>query len=110
MLYETKKHDGSLPLIGVNTFLAKNELEKEESMDIELIRSTSDEKENQISNLSNYQKINSDEAELALHRLKQTAINKGNCFEELMETTKSSSLGQISNSLYEVGGEYRRSM
>jgi len=79
-------------------------------MEIELIRSTRDEKEDQISNLSNYQKINSHETEISLHRLKQTAINKGNCFEELMETTKSASLGQISNSLYGVGGEYRRSM
>ena len=110
MLYETKKHDGSLPLVGVNTFLAKNDLERQESTEIELIRSTSDEKEDQISNLSNYQKINSHETETALRRLKQTAINKGNCFEELMETTKSASLGQISNSLYGVGGEYRRSM
>ena len=110
MLYETKKHDGSLPLIGVNTFLAKDDPGEEESKEIELIRSTSEEKENQISNLSNYQNINSQETEIALRRLKQTAINKGNCFEELMETTKSSSLGQISNSLYGVGGEYRRSM
>ena len=60
-------------------------------MEIELIRSTRDEKEDQISNLSNYQKINSHETEISLHRLKQTAINKGNCFEELMETTKSAS-------------------
>ena len=110
MLYETKKHDGSLPLVGVNTFLAKNDLERQESTEIELIRSTSDEKEDQISNLSNYQKINSCETEIALRRLKQAAISKGNCFEELMETTKSASLGQISNSLYGVGGEYRRSM
>jgi len=107
--YESKKHSGELPIIGVNTFLSDKESEEDEK-EIELIRSTEEEKKQQIDNLNRFQKINSDESEDALRRLKKTAREDGNLFEELMETVKVASLGQISHALYEVGGQYRRNM
>src|SRR6056297_3057908 len=107
--YESKKHSGELPIIGVNTFLSDKESEEDEK-EIELIRSNEEEKKQQIDNLNRIQKINSDESEDALRRLKKTAREDGNLFEELMETVKVASLGQISHALYEVGGQYRRNM
>ncbi|MDR8391850.1 methylmalonyl-CoA mutase family protein [Aliifodinibius sp. S!AR15-10] len=109
LYYESKKHSGDLPIIGVNTFLGGDSGEEEEH-DVELIRSTKEEKEQQIANLEAFHKRNSAESEKALQRLKETARNGDNIFEELMETVKVASLGQISHALYEVGGEYRRNM
>jgi len=110
ILYESKKHSGELPIIGVNTFKSDELTSEEEEREIELIRSTDKEKKQQIKNLSGFQKRNSGSAENALERLKRTARNNGNIFEELMETVKVASLGEISEALYEVGGQYRRNM
>ena len=107
--YESKKHDGSLPLIGVNTFLPK-EGQEDEVHELELIRSSEDEKDNQIRNVRAFQDTHRDERGKALNRLQAVARERGNIFAELMETVKSSSLGQISAALYDVGGEYRRNM
>jgi len=75
-----------------------------------VIRSTTEEKEQQIENLKAFQRRNADKSEAALQQLKQVAVNNGNLFEELMESVKYCSLGQITHSLYEVGGQYRRNM
>lgn len=107
--YESKKHSGELPIIGVNTFKSEENTQEEER-EIELIRSTEDEKLQQIQNLKHFQERNSEEATVALNRLKDVARKNGNLFEELMETVKVASLGQISHALYEVGGQYRRNM
>jgi len=108
LYYEHQKHSGELPIVGVNTFL-----NKEGSPTIlpgEVIRSTTEEKEQQINNLEQFRKIHEDMLAEALKNLQKVAISKGNLFEELMETVKYCSLGQITNALYEVGGQYRRNM
>ena len=108
LFYEHQKHTGKLPLIGVNTFL-----NKKGSPTItpgEVIRSTTEEKEQQIENLQAFHKRNKDKSASYLQKLKIIAINNGNLFEELMETVKYCSLGQITHALYEVGGQYRRNM
>lgn len=110
MLYETKKHLGELPIIGVNTYLNPNPPSKETVNDMQLARASREEKEYQLQQLQLFQKNHEKEAELALKRLKETAQNHGNIFAELMETVKSASLGQITKALYEVGGQYRRNM
>ncbi len=107
MHYEHLKHSGELPIIGVNTFL--NRAPKEMGA-IELIRSTDAEKQQQIQNLEAFHRRHADRAAPALNRLKQVARDNGNIFEELLETVKVCSLGQISSALYEVGGQYRRNM
>jgi methylmalonyl-CoA mutase len=109
LYYESKKHDGSLPLIGVNTFLPK-EGQEDEIHELELIRSSEKEKFDQISHVRAFQSTHSDDSAAALARLQAVARERGNVFGELMETVKSNSLGQISAALYQVGGEYRRNM
>ncbi len=109
LYYESKKHDGSLPLIGVNTFLP-NEGEEDEVHNQELIRSTDSQKQDQIKNVRAFRKTHADERATALAELQSVARNRGNVFAALMETVKTSSLGQISDALYHVGGEYRRNM
>ena len=109
LYYEHKKHDGSLPLIGVNTFLPK-EGQEDEVHELELIRSSDREKEDQIRHVRAFQAAHSDSSAEALARLQRVARERGNVFAELMETVKSNSLGQISRALYAVGGEYRRNM
>lgn len=108
LYYEHQKHTGELPLIGVNTFLSKDG--SPTILPKEVIRSTNDEKEAQISTLKNLQKAKESKSDEVLKRLQNVAVNNGNLFEELMETTKYCSLGQITNALYEVGGQYRRNM
>ena len=109
LYYESRKHDGSLPLVGVNTFLPK-EGQEDEVHELELIRSSEDEKNDQIRNVRGFQATHAAESGTALGRLQAVARERGNIFAELMETVKSSSLGQISAALYDVGGEYRRNM
>ena len=109
LYYEHKKHDGSLPLVGVNTFLPK-EHGGEIATTIELIRSTEPEKAQQISNVKNFQVACNGLAGNDLKPLRGTARERGNIFAALMEAVKTHSLGQISHALYEVGGEYRRNM
>ncbi len=110
MLYERKKHSGERPVIGVNTFLAPEGQEENAPEELELIRSTDDEKQTQLDNLQTFIERNADESEAALERLRQVALEGGNIFAELMTTVRYASLGQISHTLYEVGGEYRRAM
>ncbi|MCF6138935.1 fused isobutyryl-CoA mutase/GTPase IcmF [Pseudalkalibacillus berkeleyi] len=109
MYYEMKKHDGSLPIIGVNTYLNPNPA-SEEDFDMQLARATKEEKEQQIKHLREFQAQHEDTTTEALQRLKQTALSGGNLFEELMTTVRHASLGQITRALYEVGGKYRRNM
>jgi methylmalonyl-CoA mutase len=107
MTYEHKKHDGSYPIIGVNTFLNPKGMAQQE---IELARSTDEEKQGQIKRLRDFQARNASTAPVMLEKLKQTVIEDGNVFAVLVDAVKSCSLGQISTALYEVGGQYRRSM
>ncbi|MDE3252659.1 MAG: methylmalonyl-CoA mutase, partial [Bacteroidota bacterium] len=108
LYYETLKHTGELPLIGVNTFL--NKKGSPTILPGEVIRSTTEEKEQQIQNLQAFQKRNSQVSAHYLQRLKEAARNNENLFAELMESVKYCSLGQITRALYEVGGQYRRNM
>jgi isobutyryl-CoA mutase len=108
LFYEHQKHTGEFPIVGVNTFL--NKQGSPTIVPVEVIRSTKEEKEQQINNLYAFWKRNEGKADEMLKRLKNTAIQNGNLFESLMETVKYCSLGQITNALYEVGGQYRRNM
>lgn len=105
--YEQMKHDGSLPIIGVNTFLNPK---GNEEVTIELARSTEDEKLSQIKRLREFNQRHATAADAALEQIRSAAINNENIFVELMNAVRSCSLGQISNALYEVGGQYRRNM
>lgn len=106
--YETLKHTGEYPIIGVNTFL--NSKGSPTVIPGEVIRSTDEEKQQQIGNLKAFQKRNGVKTDDAIIKLKQVARAKENIFHELLETVKVASLGQISHALYEVGGQYRRNM
>lgn len=108
LYYESLKNNGQLPLIGVNTFL--NKKGSPTILPKEVIRSTDKEKTEQINNLKYFQMIHASESQKKLKQLRQTAIQNENIFNELMETVKHCSLGQITHALYEVGGQYRRNM
>ena len=107
MYYEHRKHDGSLPIVGVNTFLNP---EPEETLEIELARSTEDEKQSQIRRLEEFHERHKDQALVALEQLKEAARRGDNVFAELMNAVRYCSLGQITDAFFEVGGQYRRSM
>jgi methylmalonyl-CoA mutase len=108
LYYEHQKHTGEYPIVGVNTFLSKNG--SPTIIPQEVIRSTKEEKEFQITALNNFKKRHSVTSEEALKKLQHVATNNGNLFAELMETVKHCSLGEITHALYEVGGQYRRNM
>jgi methylmalonyl-CoA mutase len=108
LLYEHKKHDGSLPIIGVNTF--RNPKAGEMPAPIELARSTDDEKQSQLRRLEDFHTRHADHAPVALAALQQAAIANENVFARLMDAVRVCSLGQITGALFEVGGQYRRSM
>ena len=108
MLYEHKKHDGSLPIIGVNTFIAPTS--SEAIATTELARATDEEKQSQIRRLSEFHQRHSGDCESALAELRHAALHGENVFEVLMETVRKASLGQITDVLFEVGGIYRRNM
>lgn len=108
LYYETLKHTGEFPIVGVNTFLNKNG--SPTIVPGEVIRATEEEKQYQINTLEAFQKRNENEATEALKNLQKAAINGENIFDKLMDVCKICSLGQISNALYEVGGQYRRNM
>ncbi len=111
--YETLKHTGDLPIIGVNTFRDPHASDDEWTDDmgnLELARATPDEKQSQLNRLADFHKRHLDAAPTALERLQQVALSNGNIFEELMETVRICSLGQITQALYDVGGKYRRNM
>jgi isobutyryl-CoA mutase len=109
MYYERLKHDGTLPLIGVNTYLPA-EGKGETTDTVELMRSTDEEKDEQIAATRAFQALGADRRAAQLEALGRVARDRGNVFEALMEAVKVASLGQISGALYEVGGEYRRNM
>jgi methylmalonyl-CoA mutase len=108
MLYEHQKHDGTLPIIGVNTF--RNPKATGEPQKIELARSTDDEKQSQLKRLEDFHARNADASPAALAALQQAAIDNANVFEKLMDAVRVCSLGQITTALFEVGGQYRRNM
>lgn len=108
LYYETLKHTGEFPIVGVNTFLNKNG--SPTIIPSEVIRATEEEKQYQINALNEFHKRNEELSPLQLKELQRAAVNGENIFEKLMEVCKVCSLGQISNALYQVGGQYRRNM
>ena len=108
LLYEIRKHDGSLPIVGVNMFLNPDAEGVLPTPDLQ--RSTKKEKQNQILRLRDFKASHAKEAIVALSRLKGAAIHNANIFAVLMDTVRCCSLGEISQALYEVGGQYRRNM
>ncbi|CAN5664194.1 methylmalonyl-CoA mutase family protein [soil metagenome] len=108
LYYETLKHTGDFPIVGVNTFL--NKKGSPTILPSEVIRSTTEEKEFQIKTLQAFHERHAEKSAGMLKQLQQVAVNNENLFEELMETVKYCSLGQITNALYSVGGQYRRNM
>ncbi len=108
LYYEQLKHSGELPIIGVNTFLDKHG--SPTIVPEKVVRSTQEEKEQQIQNLHAFWRRNADRAPAALERVKRAAVEGRNVFQELMEAVKVCSLGQLTRALYEVGGQYRRNM
>jgi methylmalonyl-CoA mutase len=107
LLYEHKKHDGSLPIVGVNTFLSEAD---ETDVEIEIARSTTEEKVSQINRLKAFQLDHAESSEAMLSRLQDAVRQGNNGFEVLMDAVRCCSLGQITHSLFEVGGQYRRNM
>ncbi len=108
LYYETLKHTGEYPIIGVNTFLSSKG--SPTIMPAEVIRATEEEKQLQILTKENLNKVNATQVEAQIRALQKAAINNENLFEKLMEVTKFCSLGQITSALFEVGGQYRRNM
>jgi methylmalonyl-CoA mutase len=108
MLYEHRKHDGSYPIVGVNTFLSAHP--HEAPLPIALARSTQAEKQSQLARLREFQARHRDEAGAALQRLRRAVIDDQNVFAVLMDAVRVCSLGQITHALFEVGGQYRRNM
>jgi len=106
MKYETLKHNGELPIIGVNTFQPEGE---PVDTTITLARSTEEEKQCQINRLQDFQASHSDTSKQALDNLKKTVSEGGNGFAALMEAVRHCSLGQMTDAFFEVGGQYRRS-
>ena len=109
LYYESLKHSGEIPIIGVNTYKSPDPLESS-ARPTEIARSTEKEKRAQLRNLNCFKKARPEKACDALARLQRVALERGNVFQELMETVKFASLGQISDALFDVGGRYRRSM
>lgn len=108
MLYETRKHDGSLPIIGVNTF--RNPRGEEHHGPLELARGTEEEKRSQLDRLHDFHARHRSESAAALRRLREVAMSEENAFEVLMEAARVCSLGQITEALFEAGGQYRRNV
>jgi methylmalonyl-CoA mutase len=108
MLYEHKKHDGTLPIVGVNTFTSPTPDAPIEQ--IELARSTEEEKQRQLSRVRDYQERHAVDRAVALDALRDTALGGGNVFAELMSTVRHATLGEITGTLFEVGGSYRRNV
>jgi methylmalonyl-CoA mutase len=109
LYYESKKHDGSLPIVGVNTFLPP-EGSHAEGGELELMRSSTEEKDQQVANVEAFRALHADEGKRALQRLQQVARERKNTFDALMGAGRVCSLGSMSHALYDVGGEYRRNM
>ncbi len=110
MYYEHLKHSGDMPIIGVNTFISPDYDPNAALSDLELARATEEEKGSQLQRLADFQERNKDKSPEAIRSLKETVLSGGNIFGELMKTVRYCSMGQITGSLYEVGGKYRRNM
>jgi methylmalonyl-CoA mutase len=109
MLYEHRKHDGSLPIIGVNTF--RNPDASDGTPDhVELARATESEKASQLQRVRDFQAAHASEAEAALTRLKEAAVSGENVFAVLMDAARVCTLGQVTEAFFEVGGQYRRNV
>ena len=108
LYYETLKHNGDYPVIGVNTFLSSKG--SPTILPKEVIRATEEEKQAQIATAENLQKAYSKESAVWIKKLQEAAIKNQNMFEMLMEATKYCSLGQLTDAMFEVGGQYRRNM
>jgi len=109
MLYEHRKHDGSLPIIGVNTF-RKPGGDDGTPDHVELARATESEKASQLQRVHDFQAAHSSEASAALSRLKEAATSGENVFAVLMDAARVCSLGQVTEAFFEVGGQYRRNV
>ena len=109
MLYEHRKHDGTLPIVGVNTF-RKPDADGAEPPTVELARGTDEEKQSQLTGVRAFQAEHSDEAAAALARLKEAATTDQNVFAVLMDAARVCSLGQVTEAFFEVGGQYRRNV
>ena len=109
MLYEHRKHDGSLPIVGVNTFLAPRG-DDTPSRPLELARATEAEKQPQLNRLADFHDRNADTVTPAITRLQAAATGGGNVFAALMDAVQHCSLGQISEAFFEAGGQYRRNV
>ncbi|MCB0689056.1 MAG: methylmalonyl-CoA mutase, partial [Saprospiraceae bacterium] len=108
LYYETLKHTGEYPIVGVNTFLSRNQ--SPTIIPDEIIRATEAEKKLQIINLQQFKSRNNAQVDLQLKQLQSAALKGKNLFEYLMEAVKYCSLGQITHAFFEVGGKYRRNM
>ena len=108
MLYEHRKHDGTLPIIGVNTFRAPDT--DTPAVELELARGTEAEKQSQLTRLADFHTRNRDDAEHALARLQHAVTSGENAFATLMDVARVCSLGQITEALFAVGGQYRRNV
>jgi len=108
--YETLKHTGDMPIIGVNTFRDPDVSEDLTDSELELSRATEEEKQSQLNRVRAFQEKHADQAPEALKRLQEVVLSGGNIFAELMETVRHCSMGQITQALYDVGGQYRRNM
>jgi isobutyryl-CoA mutase len=109
MLYEHRKHDGSLPIVGVNTFLREG-ADGDPDAEVELMRATEDEKRSQLERVSAFRTEHADEGARQLARLQEAATSGANVFDVLMDAVRHCSLGQITDALFEVGGQYRRNV
>jgi methylmalonyl-CoA mutase len=109
LYYETAKHDGSLPIVGVNMFLSRDDSSNARA-DAALSRSTEQEKQDQVQAVQSFQRRNAELASPALLALQKVAAAGGNVFESLLDAVQVCSLGQISRALYQVGGQYRRNV
>ena len=109
LIYEHRKHDGSLPIVGVNTFLREDGA-KGEPDEIELARATEEEKASQLTRVHDFQTAHAAEATEALARLKDAAVSGENVFAVLMDAARVCSLQQVTEAFFEVGGQYRRNV
>jgi methylmalonyl-CoA mutase len=110
LYYETLKHSGELPIIGVNTYLNPNQDDIAANRTIELARASYEEKDARLNAITRWQETSSEQLNQSLDRLKNTALTNGNVFEELLSTARTATLGQMTHALYQVGGQYRRAL
>jgi methylmalonyl-CoA mutase len=109
MLYEQRKHDGSLPIIGVNTFRSPH-ADTDQHQTLELARGTEAEKQSQLDRLEEFHKANRTAADQAIVALRDTAARGGNLFGALMDAARVCSLGQLTEAFFDLGGQYRRNV